>query len=258
MQTRLELAKAGFVFIDKNGVKKYPAALTRFKAAVAANPTLQLTRTEANRYGQLLIAGQDYPTAIEVYIALQKIDPRDDQVQADADYGLGATYFAQGNLDQAKLYFTQMKALRGGAAWHPHILDANYALAFIGEKSGQPSDLEASKETYAQLMQSPDASVELQAKAILGYGRILEAEGHTTTGTPPNTAESAVHYYQAGRYHLWTRRPGTSAPKGFMPQAGSTTRRAIRPTPKRNINPSSRIIATTTWAVKAQAAVAQD
>jgi tetratricopeptide (TPR) repeat protein len=257
MQTRLELAKAGFVFIDKNGTKKYPQALARFKAAIAANPTLALTRTEADRYGELLIAGQDYPTAIQVYSALQKTDPRDDQVQADADYGLGATYFAQGNYDQAKTYFTLMKGLRQGAAWHPHIMDANYALAFIAEKSGQPGDLDSAKQTYAQLMQSPDASVELQAKAILGYGRILQQEGHTTAGTPPNTDEDAVHYFQQVDTIYGPAVPELSA-EGLYEAGQIYDKAGDKANAKKEYQSIITNYPATTWAVKAQAAVAQD
>jgi tetratricopeptide (TPR) repeat protein len=257
MQTRLELAKAGFVFIDKNGLKKYPTALASFKAAIAANPALPLTRTEANRYGELLIAGKDYPTAIQVYTALQKIDPRDEQVQADADYGLGATYFAQGDYPQAKTYFTLMKGLRQGAAWHPHIMDANYGLAYIAENSGQPGDIDQAKQTYAQLMQSPDASVELQAKAILGYGRILQQEGHTIAGAPPNTGESAVHYFQQVDTIYGPAVPELSA-EGLYRAGQIYDKSGDKANAKKEYQSILTNYPTTTWAVKAQAAVAQD
>ena len=256
MQTRLELAKAGFVFVDKNGVKKYPAALARFKTAISANPTLTLTRTEANRYGELLIAGQDYPTAIQVYTTLQKSDPRDDQVQADADYGLGAAYFAQGNYDQAKLYFTQMKSLRQGALWHPHILDAEYALAFISERSGQASDLDAAKQTYGELMNSPGASVELQAKAVLGYGRVLEQEGHTTTPVP-GTSETAVYYYQQVDTNFGPAVPELSA-EGLYFAGQIYDKAGDKADAKKQYQNIITNYPNTTWAVKAQAALAQD
>ena len=192
MLTRIELAKAGLVFIDKHGLEKYPAALTRFKAAIAAAPTLVLTRTESNEYGQLLLAAKDYPTALQVYTALQASNPGDQETQADANYGLGATYLAQGDLSHAKDYFLKMK----GMTWSPHILDANYGLALYQETSGQPGDSDAAKQAYAQLMQSPDAAVDLQAKAMLGYGRILVAEGHPVSPAVAGGMESGVHYFQ--------------------------------------------------------------
>jgi tetratricopeptide (TPR) repeat protein len=196
MQTRLELAKAGLVFLDKNGAKQYPAALARFRAAIAANPSLVLTSTEATRYGELLLDAKDYATAEQVYTTLLNSDLTDPYTQADGDYGLGALYLAQGELDKAQVYFAAMKKLPGGAGWNPHILDANYGLALVAEQSGQPGDLDAAQQAYAAIMQAPEASVELQAKSMLGYGRVLEKQGHTTAPAVAGSIEYAVHYYQ--------------------------------------------------------------
>lgn len=196
MKARVELAKAGLVFIIKQGEKQYPAALARFRAAITASPNLHLTRVEASQYGQLLLAAKDYTTAEQVYTALLEGDPKDQETQADGDYGLGATYLAQGDVAKAATYFAAMKKLPGGAAWHPHILQANFGLALAGEQSGQPNDLAAAKATYAGLMQASQAGVELQAKAMLGYGRILQKEGATTAPVVPGTIEYAVHYFQ--------------------------------------------------------------
>jgi tetratricopeptide (TPR) repeat protein len=196
LQARVELAKAGLVFIEKDGAKQYPTALARFRAAVTANPSLVLTRTEANRYGELLLAAKDYATAQQVYTALLALDPKDVFAQADADYGLGATALAQGNLAEAKTNFEKMKALPGGATWNAHSLDADYGLAYAAEQSGQPADLATAKQTYGKLMQSQEASVELQAKAMLGYARLLAKEGHGTKPATAGTQETAVAYDQ--------------------------------------------------------------
>ena len=61
VQTRVELAKAGLVFITKDGAKDFPAALDRFKKAIDANPGLKLTRAETNQYGELLLAAPRQP-----------------------------------------------------------------------------------------------------------------------------------------------------------------------------------------------------
>jgi hypothetical protein len=89
-----------------------------------------------------------------------------------------------------------MKKLNGGAAWHPHILDAEYGLAWAAEQTGEAGELDAAKRTYAMIMQAPQASVDLQAKAMLGYGRILQKEGHTVAPAVPGTIEYATHYFQ--------------------------------------------------------------
>jgi tetratricopeptide (TPR) repeat protein len=195
MQTRVELAKAGLVFVYKNGTKQYPAALERFRKAVNASPGLHLTRRETNQYGELLIAGNDYATATQVYTNLLA-GSDDPLVQADGDYGLGAIYLAQGNVAKARDYFSKMTALPDGAAWHPHILDADYGLALADEQSNVPADIDKARLTYATLMQEPQAGILLQAKAMLGYGRLLEKAGHAITPAPQGPAEYAVHYYQ--------------------------------------------------------------
>jgi tetratricopeptide (TPR) repeat protein len=195
MQAHVALAKAGLVFIEKDGAKQYPAALAGFRSTVAANPSLTLTRTEADRYGELLIAAKDYPTAQQVYTSLLASNT-DPYTQADGDYGLGATALAQGDVAGAKTWFEKMKALPGGAAWHPHINEANYGLALAGEQSGRPEDLAAAKQTYSALMQASNAGVALQANAMLGYGRILAQEGAMTKPPRPGGTEYANYYFQ--------------------------------------------------------------
>ena len=198
MQARVEMAKAGLVFITKDGAKDYPAALDRFKKVIDANSGVHLTRQEADQYGELLLAAKEYPTAQKVYNDLLSNAAQDDATAlAVAYYGLGATSLAQGNTDDAKSNFLKMKGLPGGALWNPHIADANFGLALADEKSTQASDLAAAQQVYSGLMQNPSAGVALQAKAMLGYGRILEKSGailKPVAGGLPT--DFAVHYYQ--------------------------------------------------------------
>jgi tetratricopeptide (TPR) repeat protein len=194
MQARVELAKAGLAFIEKNGAKQYDAALASFRATVAANPSLTLTRTEADRYGELLIAAKDYTTAQKVYTDLLASNT-DPYTQADGDYGLGAIAMAQNDVATAKGWFEKMKALPAGAAWHPHINDANFGLALAEEQSGQPDQVAAAKQTYGALMQAPGITTELAAKATLGYGRILALGGATTKPPQPGGTEFANFYF---------------------------------------------------------------
>jgi tetratricopeptide (TPR) repeat protein len=194
---RLELTKAGLVFITKDGAKQYPAALDRFRKVIDANPGLHLTRQETNQYGELLLAAKDYPTALKVYNdLLAHAAANDNLTPADAYYGLGATYLAQGNIAQAKDYFVKMKALPGGALWHPKIADANFGIALGDEQSAQGADLDEAREIYSSLMQNPTAGVVLQAKAMLGYGRLLEKSGHCIVPTQAGPNEFGIHYYQ--------------------------------------------------------------
>jgi tetratricopeptide (TPR) repeat protein len=198
MQARVEMAKAGLVFVEKDGRKQYPAALARFDKVVAASPSLQLTGPEADHYGQLLISAQKYPEALKVYNALLDSSKPTDQIQlAEAYYGLAATYLASGDVANAKIWFVKMQEMPGGAAWSPHAMDANLGMAEINEQSSSAVDLAAAKAAYASIMVSPIAGAENQAKALLGYGRILEKEGaavKSLAGQSPT--EFAVHYYE--------------------------------------------------------------
>ncbi|MCE0522191.1 MAG: tetratricopeptide repeat protein [Methylacidiphilales bacterium] len=197
MQARFDLAKAGLVFVYKNGATQYPAALDQFKKVIAANPGLRLTRQETDQYGELLLAEQDYPAALKVYgDLLDNAAANDPLTNGYAYYGLGAANLGQGNLAQAKVYFLKLKALPNGGVWHPHILDANYGIALADEQSGQPADLDEARQIYAGLMQTPQSGVVLQAKSMIGYGRLLEKSGHGLSPTSAGPTENAVHYYQ--------------------------------------------------------------
>ncbi len=196
MQTRVELAKAGLVFIFKNGATQYPAAAERFKKAVAANPSVALTRQEAGQFGDLLLAAKDYPAALKVYNdLLANAAKADTTTQADAYYGLGATYLAQGDLPNAKKNFLAMKGLPGNGAWNvPHLLTANYGIALADENSKVPAEVEAAKKTYADMMTNTSAGIPLQSKAMLGYGRIQEKAGRVVKSGPTDT-DNAVDVF---------------------------------------------------------------
>ncbi len=195
MPARVELAKAALVFIYKNGDKQYPAALDRFKKVMAANASLALTRQEASQYGELLISAKDYATAITVFTnLLAQSKPDNSYALADGYYGLGAAYLAQGDVAKAAENFAKMESLPNKAGWHPHIADADYGLALAAELAGDPNGF--AKATYAKMMQNTQAGIPLQAKAMLGYGHLLEKAGFPVKPQVPGTIEYAVHYYQ--------------------------------------------------------------
>jgi len=179
---------------------------------IDANPGLRLTRQETDQFGELLLAAKDYPTALKIYGDLQNnADASDQAAQGDAYYGLGATSLGQGDLAQAKTYFLKLKALPQGGVWHPHILDAEYGIALADETSDQPADLDEARQSYAKLMQAPQGGVALQAKAMLGYGRLLEKSGNAVRPTAAGPNEYAVHYYQEPHTLFGPATPAQSA-----------------------------------------------
>jgi tetratricopeptide (TPR) repeat protein len=197
MQARLEMAKTGLVFLYKDGAKQYPAALDRFKKVIAANPGVTLTRQETNQFGELLLEAKDYPTALKVYSDLANTaSPTDQPALADAYYGIGATYLGQGNLPKAKEFFLKLRSLNGGALWFAHINEANFGIARADEESNNSADVDEATKTYSALMQNTQGGPVLMAKAMIGYGRILEKTGHCIVPTQAGPNEFAIHYYQ--------------------------------------------------------------
>jgi tetratricopeptide (TPR) repeat protein len=259
MQARLEMAKASLVFITKDGSKQYPAALERFKKVIDANPGLRLTRQETDQFGELLLAAQDYPTALKIYgDLLDNAAPNDKVAQGDAYYGLGATALGQGKVAEAKDYFLKLKALPQGGAWHPHIMDANYGIALADEQSSQPADNEMARQLYAQLMQAQLAGVTLQAKAMLGYGRLLEKAGHGVAPAVPGTIEFAVHYYQEPHTLFGPAAPALSA-EGLYAAGQVYEKAGDKANAKKQYDDLLKNYATSApdWAAKAQAAEAK-
>ena len=197
MQARFELAKAGLVFVTKDGSKQYGTALDTFKKIIAANPNLRLTRRSTNQYGELLLATKDYTDALKVYgDLLDGALPNDEISKGDAYYGLGAASLGLDDVAKARDYFQHLTSLPNGGMWHPHIQDANYGIAYADEKLGNAADLETARQIYSGLMQSAQAGPALQAKAMLGYGRLLEKSGNVIKPTAAGPAEYAIHYFQ--------------------------------------------------------------
>jgi outer membrane protein assembly factor BamD (BamD/ComL family) len=229
MQTRLELAKAGLVFVMKDGRQQDAAALDRMTKALAASPGLDLTTQEADQYGQLLIEAKKYPEAQKVFQALlDSAQPTELQKLAEAYYGLGATALAQADYANAKTWFVKMTSLPGGAAWSPHAGDTQLAMAQINEQSSSAADLADAKDTYGRIMISPTAGAQNQAMAMLGYGRLLEKAGHAVKAAGQADIEYATHYYEQVDLFYGTALPDLSAEGLYLAaqaytKAGDTT-----------------------------------
>jgi tetratricopeptide (TPR) repeat protein len=197
MQARLAMAKAGLVFVVKNGRAHDAAALAQFDQALAGSPNLVLTMQEADQYGELLLAAKEYPKAQDVYQKLLDSSKPGDQVKlAEGYYGMAATYLAQGDYANAKSYLDQMMSLPGGAAWSKHATEAHLAMAEINEQSSAPADQAAAKAAYGTIMSSAISGGENQAKSMLGYGRLLEKSGRVVKQPGQQDIEYATHYYE--------------------------------------------------------------
>lgn len=256
MQSRFELAEAGLVFIDKDGAKQYPAALDRFKKAIYPNPSLRLTRQETTQFGELLLAAADYPNALKIYSdLLSNAAPTDQLTLGDAYYGLGATYLGQGDVTRARDYFMKLKSLPGNGLWHPHILDANYGVALADEQSSDPAAAAEAQQIYAGLMEAPQGGVALQAKAMLGYGRILEKAGHPIQPSSAGPSEFAVHYYTEPHLLFGPATPEQSA-EGLYDAGQAYAKSGDKTNAKAQYDTLLKTYSTTApdWAAKAQTA----
>jgi tetratricopeptide (TPR) repeat protein len=197
MQARVEMAKAGLVFVVENGRARDAAALAQFDKALADSPGLALTTQEADQYGELLQAAKAYEKAQAVYQKLlDSAKPEDSVKLAEGYYGMAATYLAQGDYANAKSYLEQMRDLPGAAAWSKHATDAQLAMAEIDEQSSARADQAAAKSAYGAIMSSAISGGENQAKSMLGYGRLLEKSGHAVKAPGQQDIEYATHYYE--------------------------------------------------------------
>ncbi len=212
MQARLELAKAGLVFVTKDGRQHDAAALDRMTKALAASPGLVLTTQEADQYGQLLLEAKNYPEAQKVFqTLLDGAKPTELQRLAEAYYGLGATALAQDDDANAKMWFTKMMGLSGGAAWSPHYGDLQLGMAEIKEQSSSDIEVADAKATYSSIMISPTAGAHNQALAMLGYGRLLAKAGHGVKTAGQTDIEYATHYFEQVDLFYGTAVPDLSA-----------------------------------------------
>jgi tetratricopeptide (TPR) repeat protein len=229
IQARLEMAKAGLVFVVRNGHDQDAAALARFDKATAGSPNLTLTTAEADQYGQLLIGAKQYAKALDVYQTLLKNAEPTDQVKlAEGYYGMAATYLAQNDYANAKTWLGRMLSLPNNASWDQHAGDAQVAMAEINEQSATPADQSQAMATYAEVMRSPTASAENQARAMLGYGRLLEKEGHAVKAANQQDIEYATHYYEQVNLFYGKALPELSAQGLYLAgeaaaKAGDTT-----------------------------------
>jgi len=252
MQARLELAKAGLVFVIKNGHQQDAAALARMTQALAAAPNLTLTTQEADQYGQLLIGAKNYPQALAVFQALLATAKPTEQLKlAEAYYGLGATYLAQADYGNAKIWFAKMAALPGGAVWSPHANDAQLAMAEINEQSDSPADQAAAKTAYSSIMTSPVAGAGNQAQAMLGYGRLLEKAGHAVKAAGQADIEYATHYYEQVDLFYGPALPELSA-EGLYLAAQAYTKAGDTADATRATAKLKSTYPTTSWAAKVQ------
>lgn len=251
MAARLELAKAGLVFVIKNGHQQDAAALDRMTKAIASSPGLKLTTQEADQYGTLLINAGKFDDALKVYNALlAESGPNEVVKLAGAYYGLAAVNLAQKNYADAKANLNKMFLLPGGGAWSPHIGDAQLGMAEIEEQSSDPSDLAAAKSTFSSIMTSPVSGAHNQAEAMLGYGRVLEKEGHAVKAAGQQDIEFATHYYEQVDLFFGAALPDESAEGLYLAAQAYTKAGDTADAQKATAKLKSPAYANTDWAKK--------
>ena len=224
---------------------------------IAANAGLQLTRQETDQYGELLMAAKDYASAEKTYNDLLSNAPAGDQVTlGDAYYGLGATALGQGKrgAGQDVVHEAQGAAARRAVA-SAHISDANYGVALADEQSTQGSDLDEAKAIYGAIMQNPQAGVKLQAKAMVGYGRVLEKQGHCIVPTSTGPNDFGIFYYQQPNLLFGPATPAESA-EGLYLAGQALATAGHKDDAKKSYDTLQKTYATTApdWVAKAGAA----
>jgi hypothetical protein len=104
-------------------------------------------------------------------------------------------------------------------------------------------------------MQAPQGGVLLQAKAMLGYGRLLEKAGHAITPAAAGPNEYAIHYYQEPHLLFAAATPEQSA-EGLYDAGQAYAKAGDKVKAKKQYDDLLQNYGTTApdWAAKAQAA----
>ena len=234
MQARFELAKAGLVFLIKDGAKQYPAALDRFKKVINDNPGLALTRQETDQFRRIAPRGEGLSDRLENLRRLTGQCGAHRSSRAGRCLLRSRRHLARaGRSGPGPGLLHQTESL----AWRRPVASPTSSTPILASRwrtnnrASQPTWMPPGK-TYAQLMQAPQGGFVLQAKAMLGYGRLLEKAGYAVKPSPQGPNEYAVHYYQEPNLLYGPAVPALSAEGLF--DAGQAYEKAGRQGPCEN------------------------
>jgi tetratricopeptide (TPR) repeat protein len=185
-QARIYAAEAGLYF-QKN---QFNAAYDTFKNLLNEYPDASLGAEDWNRYATLLLTNKELDKAFSVFSKIQKEFPRDQRAMANATYGLGATYLAQGKMSKAIPYFEELKAKY---PWSEKIMEAEFALAMGDEQSNL---LDKALDRYRTVIMSTISTPELKAQAMLASGKILEKQNKLFPNPQTNDPNAESFYLQ--------------------------------------------------------------
>ncbi len=185
-QARIYAAEAGLYF-QKNQME---AAYDTFKNLLKEYPDASLGAEDWNRYASLLLANKKLDDALSIFSKIQKEFPRDPRAMANATYGLGATYLAQGEMSKAIPYFEELKAKY---PWSEKIMEAEFALAMADEQSNL---LDQALDRYRTVIMSNISAPELKAQAMIASGKILEKQNKLLPNPQTNDPNAESFYLQ--------------------------------------------------------------
>lgn len=185
-QPRILAAQAGLLF-QKN---KLQAAYDTFQKLIEKYPDASLGAEDWNRYATLLLTNNKPSQAAEVFLKIQKEFSRDPRAQANATYGLGAAYLAQGELQKAIPFFEELKSKY---PWSEKIMEAEFALAMADEAA---SKFEEALDRYRTVIMSNVSTPELKARAMIASGKILENQNKLLPIPQSNEPNAESFYLQ--------------------------------------------------------------
>jgi len=175
------IAQAGLM----NSLGQRGQALRIYDDAFAqADDASSISWQDLDTYGSLLLEGENYQRALEIYQKLaDSVTEKQQHGLAAATYGQGAAYQGLGQSAQAEKFF---KELQEKYPWSPKIMEAQYAAA---ETSFENGDHQKSINALKEIIQSTKSSNESKAKAMILMARNLKAMGDKNIPTEETRQE---------------------------------------------------------------------
>ncbi|NJK91712.1 MAG: tetratricopeptide repeat protein [Blastochloris sp.] len=126
---------------------------------------------EYERYGTILLEDRQWDEALTQFQKLRDNFPRQEPAQAAAIYGLGAAYLGKKDNAKAQQMFTELREK------HPRsdkLFEAEFSQALLTLEAGKYDEGFAS---LKKVMNSPQASNQTRARALMEFGKYLELIG---------------------------------------------------------------------------------
>ncbi|SDU00175.1 Tetratricopeptide repeat-containing protein [Verrucomicrobium sp. GAS474] len=165
---RYELARAAVIMRRGKAEEAFPLYQKAY-----ADAAILWTPEDLERFGELLLAGKQWETAVAVFTKLKAsyTGQGEDRAQAAAAYGLGAAKLGAGDSAAADTFFGELEK---NYPWSEKIWEAKLGR---GRAAAGRGDQDKAQDYFKQIIMAGASTPEIKAQALLGFAQALEAQG---------------------------------------------------------------------------------